>query len=163
MKILAFIKKVLAPIIRYLLVFIPISGLMLFLIMEYGDELGIYLIDQLGPVYGLFIRPIVIVVIPMIILGVLSLPIFDSFNRYLWLKRLNKEQISFIYKSHLYSLGSFALLTLTIILMTLFISHTEGVNWYTAKQYVFYYLLLVLFGTPILHVIHLGNQKGMVK
>lgn len=151
-------KKFTITIFKYFSVFIPITILILAPIYLYGDELGLFLIDTFGPVIGLFIRPIVIAIIPIIVFSFLHLSLFNKFNELISLNKVSIQQMHSIYKSYIYSLGSFILLTLAIIFKTLFISHTYGVNWYSARNFIFIYLISVCLVTPIFHVLNLRKS-----
>ena len=147
---------------RYLGVFLPISLMILSAIFQWGDELGEFLIQRFGVVYGLYMRPIVIALFPIVILAILSLPNFEKLNQLIWFSKFTKDQINYISKSYIYSVGSFASLSLVVVLMTLFAYSENGINWQNSKDYLVLYLVFVLVVTPMFHVFNLRRapQKG---
>lgn len=153
--IINLIKKITGVVIRYFSVFLPITTLILLPIYLYGEDLGIFLIDLLGPTLGLYIRPILISLIPITIFSLLRLPSFNKFNEIISFRKISTQQIHFIYKSYIYSLGSFAFITFVVVFMTVFVSRAAAINWYTAKDYIFVYLLLMLVITPMFHIFNI--------
>lgn len=142
------LTKIWLKILRYLAIFIPMSLLLLVPMYLYGDELGLMLIAKFGNAIGLYIRPIVMASTYIIVLVILMSPKLEKFNSFLWLNKLDYEEIKNIYRAYIYGIGSFALLTLLIILNTIFFHSANGVNWFNAKDYLFVYFLVVLFALP---------------
>jgi hypothetical protein len=143
-------KKLLLMPLKYLAVFIPMTAILLLPIFYFADVLGEQLIAMFGETGGLFMRPLVISGIYIGLLTLLLSPSLTKVNSYLWFKCLSDIQIRTLYKTYIYGLGSFAVLITLLILMTLFFYSKESINWFNTRDYMFFYLLIVLAISPII-------------
>lgn len=141
-------KKIALKVLRYLCILIPMSSLLIVPIYFYGDEFGLVLIDKFGDTTGLYIRPLVMVAIYIITLGILLYPKLEKLNEALWLKQLDYVEIKNIYKTYIYAISSFGLITLLVVLKTSFAYTADGINWFNTKDYLFIYLVVALCVSP---------------
>jgi hypothetical protein len=148
-----FIRYFLLPIFKYLAIFIPMTLLILAPIYYFGGDLGELLIEKFEVTTGLYLRPLVISGILISVLLLLSSPKLEKLNELLCFRQLSKEKVKLLYKTYIYGIGSFALLTLLIVIKTIFFYSTNDINWFSSRSYLWGYFLLVLFFSPVIFLI----------
>jgi hypothetical protein len=144
------LKYFLSPLFKYLAIFIPMTLLILLPIYFFGGDLGELLIEKFEVTTGLYLRPMVISGILILVLLLLSSPTLEKLNELLWFRQLSKEKVKLLYKTYIYGIGSFALLTLLIVIKTIFFYSTNDINWFSSRSYLWGYFLLVLFFSPVI-------------
>lgn len=147
------LKYFLLPVLKYLSIFIPMTLLILLPIYYFGGELGNFLIEKFGITTGLYIRPLVIAVTFIALLFFMSTSNLEKINELLWFKQFSKEKIKALYKTYILGLSSFASLTLLIVIKTTFFYAENDFNWFNSRNYLFGYLLLILFFTPLIFLV----------
>jgi hypothetical protein len=152
------LKYFLSPLFKYLAIFIPMTLLILLPIYFFGGDLGELLIEKFEVTTGLYLRPMVISGILILVLLLLSSPTLEKLNELLWFRQLSKEKVKLLYKTYIYGIGSFALLTLLIVIKTIFFYSTNDINWFSSRSYLWGYFLLVLFFSPVVFLVKRGNK-----
>ena len=147
------LKYFLSPLFKYLAIFIPMTLLILLPIYFFGGDLGELLIEKFEVTTGLYLRPMVISGILILVLLLLSSPTLEKLNELLWFRQLSKEKVKLLYKTYIYGIGSFALLTLLIVIKTIFFYSTNDINWFSSRSYLWGYFLLVLFFSPVIFLV----------
>jgi hypothetical protein len=124
------------------------TTLVLLPIFFFGDILGELLIGFFGSTTGLFLRPLTISAIYIAILVLLLSPSLSKTNCLLWFTSLSDLQIRKIYKTYIYGFISFAALTSVVAISTLLYQSESKVHWFNSREYLFFYLLLILAVSP---------------
>lgn len=154
-------KKALKTLIQYLSIFIPMGVLIVFFTLWLGELLGDLLIGYFGDSLGLFIRPVVISGIVIALLYILSMPLLVKTNQMIWFKRFTAGQINAIYRRYIYGVGSFAFLT-TLIVLNTYLALIASITWFNTSNYLFAYLLVLLFVIPIFCLKIVGKADSVV-
>ena len=150
-------KYFLSPIFKYLAIFIPMTLLILLPIYFFGGDLGEFLIEKFEVTTGLYLRPLVISGILISVLLLLSSSKLEKLTELFWFKQFSREKIKLLYKTYIFGIGSFALLTLLIVIKTIFFYSTNDINWFSSRSYLWGYFLLVLFFSPVVFLFRLGK------
>jgi hypothetical protein len=150
-------KYFLSPIFKYLAIFIPMTLLILLPIYFFGGDLGEFLIEKFEVTTGLYLRPMVISGILILVLLLLSSPTLEKLNELLWFRQLSKEKVKLLYKTYIYGIGSFALLTLLIVIKTIFFYSANDINWFSSRSYLWGYFLLILLFSPVVFLVKRGK------
>ncbi len=151
------LRYFLLPIFNYLVIFVPMSLLILAPIYYFGGDLGELLIEKFEVTTGLYLRPLVISGILISVLLLLSSPKLEKLNELLWFGQFSKEKIKSLYSTYIYGIGSFALLTLLIVIKTIFFYSPNDINWFSSRSYLWGYFLLVLFFSPVVFLVKRGK------
>jgi hypothetical protein len=151
------LRYFLLPIFNYLVIFIPMTLLTLAPIYYFGGDLGELLIEKFEVTTGLYLRPLVISVILILALLLLSSTKLEKLNELLWLRQFSKEKIKSLYWTYIYGIGSFALLTLLIVIKTIFFYSANDINWFSSRSYLWGYFLLILLFSPVVFLVKRGK------
>jgi hypothetical protein len=151
------LKYFLSPLFKYLAIFIPMTLLILLPIYFFGGDLGELLIEKFEVTTGLYLRPMVISGILILVLLLLSSPTLEKLNELLWFRQLSKEKVKLLYKTYIYGIGSFALLTLLIVIKTIFFYSANDINWFSSRSYLWGYFLLILLFSPVVFLVKRGK------
>jgi len=136
--------------IRYLIVFLPLTTLILLPIYFWGDLLGAILFQLFGDVLGLFLRPLVISMLYIFVFAVMLSSRFEKFNQYLWFSRFSTQEIKRIYKTYICGITSIFGVTLIVVCLTLSLGENLWINWFDSRNYLsLYFLVLLVFATLI--------------
>jgi hypothetical protein len=152
------LRYFLLPIFNYLVIFIPMTLLILVPIYYFGGDLGNLLIEKFEVTTGLYLRPLVISGILILVLLLLSSSRLEKFNELLWFRQFSKGRIKSLYSTYIYGIGSFALLTLLIVIKTVFFYSANDINWFSSRSYLWGYFLLVLFFSPVIFLVKRENK-----
>ena len=147
------LRSVFSILMRYLIVFIPLTLTLLLPIYYVGDLLGTTLIQVFGDVLGLFFRPLVISMLYILVFSVMLSSRVEKFNQYLWFSRFSIQEIKRIYKTYIYGLTSIFGITLIVVLCNLFLGSDFWINWFDSRNYLSLYFLVVLMFAPLIAVI----------
>ena len=139
--------------IRYLIVFLPVTTVILLPIYFWGDLLGASLFQLFGDVLGLFLRPLVISMLYICFFAVMLSSRFEKFNQYLWFSRFSTQEVKRIYKTYIYGITSIFGVTLIVVCLTLFFGENFWINWFNSRNYLSLYFLVVLVFAPLLATI----------
>jgi hypothetical protein len=139
--------------IRYLIVFLPVTTVILLPIYFWGDLLGASLFQLFGDVLGLFLRPLVISVLYICVFALMLSTRFEKFNQYLWFSRFSIQEIKRIYKTYIYGITSIFGVTLIVVCLTLSLGENFWINWFDSREYLSLYFLVVLVFTPLIATI----------
>jgi len=145
--------NVFSILMRYLIVFLPITLALLLPIYYLGDLLGASLFQLFGDVLGLFLRPLVISMLYIFVFTVMLSSRLEKFNQYLWFSRFSTQEIKCIYKIYIYGLTSIFGITLIVILLTIFLGSDFWINWFDSRNYLSLYFLVVLLFAPLITTI----------
>jgi hypothetical protein len=147
------LRMLFSILMRYLIVFLPLTLALLLPIYYLGDLLGASLIQLLGDVLGLFLRPLVISMLYIFIFVVMLSSRVEKFNQYLWFSKFSIQEIKCIYKTYIYGLTSIFGITLIVVLFTLLLGLNFSINWFDSRDYLSLYFLVVLMFAPLIAVI----------
>ncbi len=139
--------------IRYLIVFLPLTTLILLPIYFWGDLLGASLFRLFGDVLGLFLRPLVISILYIFVFAVMLSSKLEKLNQYLWFSRFSNQEIKRIYKTYIFGITSIFGITLVIVCLTLSLGENFWINWFDSRNYLSFYFLVVLVFTPLIATI----------
>lgn len=139
--------------IRYLIVFLPLTTLILLPIYFWGDLLGASLFQLFGDILGLFLRPLVISMLYIFVFAVMISSRFEKFNQYLWFSRFSTQEIKRIYKTYIYGIASIFGVTLIVVCLTLSLGENFWINWFDSRNYLSLYFLVVLVFAPLIATI----------
>jgi hypothetical protein len=146
------ILSLFSVLMRYLIVFIPITLVLLMPIYYWGDLLGTGLINLFGDVLGLFLRPLVISLFYIFIFTVLLSSRVENFNQYLWFKKISAQEVKRIYLTYIYGITSIFVATLIVVCLTLFFGSDFWINWFNSRNYLSSYFLIVLVLAPFIAI-----------
>jgi hypothetical protein len=146
-------RNIFFSLIKYLAVFVPFTLMLLLPIFLWGDFLGIALINLFGEVYGLFLRPLVISIFYVFVLTGMLLPIFQRFSQYFWFNKFSAQLVMRIYKTYIYGITSFFVMTLLVVCLTLLLRADFWINWFNSRNYLFGYFLVVLVVAPLVALV----------
>lgn len=147
------LRSVFSILMRYLIVFAPITLVLLLPIYYLGDLLGATLIQVFGDVLGLFFRPLVISMLYIFVFAVMLSSRVEKFNQHLWFSSFSTQEIKRIYKTYIYGLTSIFGITLIVVLLTLSLGSDFWINWFDSRNYLSLYFLVVLMFAPLIAVI----------
>jgi hypothetical protein len=147
------LHSVFSILMRYLIVFLPLTLVLLLPIYYLGDLLGATLIQVFGNVFGLFLRPLIISLLYIFIFAVMLSSRLEKFNQYLWFSRFSTQEIKRIYKTYIYGITSIFGITLIVVCLTLFFGANFWVNWFDSRNYLSLYFLVVLVFAPLIAII----------
>lgn len=147
------LRSVFSILMRYLIVFAPITLVLLLPIYYLGDLLGTSLIQVFGDVLGLFFRPLVISMLYIFVFAVMLSSRVEKFNQHLWFSRFSTQEIKRIYKTYIFGLTSIFGITLIVVLLTLYLGSDFWINWFDSRNYLSLYFLVVLMFAPLIAVI----------
>ena len=139
--------------IRYLIVFLPVTTLILLPIYFWGDLLGASLFRLFGDVLGLFLRPLVISILYIFVFAVMLSSKLEKFNQYLWFSRFSNQEIKRIYKTYFFGITSIFGITLVVVCFTLSLGENFWINWFDSRNYLSLYFLVVLIFAPLIATI----------
>jgi hypothetical protein len=142
------VKRLLAPLIKYFGIFVPMGVLIIFFTFWLGELLGVLLIGYLGDSLGLFVRPVLISGIVILLLYGLRMPLLVKTNQLIWFKCFTAEQINAIYRQYIYGVGTFTFLTTLVVLNTYF-ALISSITWFNSSDYLLGYLLILLVVIPV--------------
>lgn len=146
------IRSLFSVLMRYLIVFIPITLVLLMPIYFWGDLLGTSLIQLFGDVLGLFLRPLVIALLYIFIFGTMLSSRFEKFNQYLLCNKFSTKEVKRIYTTYIYGITSIFVVTLIIVFFTLFLGSDFWINWFNSRDYLSFYCLSVLIVAPFVAI-----------
>jgi hypothetical protein len=147
------LHSVFSILMRYLIVFLPLTLILLLPIYYLGDLLGAALIQVFGNVLGLFLRPLIISLLYIFVFAVMLLSRLEKFNQYLWFSRFSTQEIKRIYKTYIYGITSIFGITLIVVCLTLSFGANFWVNWFDSRNYLSLYFLVVLVFAPLIATI----------
>jgi hypothetical protein len=146
------VRSLFFVLMRYLIVFIPITLVLLIPIYYWGNLLGSGLINLFGEVQGLFLRPLVISLLYIFIFTALLSSRVEKLNQYLWFNKFSTQEVKRIYKTYIYSITSVFVVTLLVVCLTLFFGSDFWINWFNSRHYLSYYFLIVLVLSPFIAI-----------
>lgn len=152
MTIVQSLRSVFFVLMRYLIVFIPITLVLLMPIYYWGDLLGTGLINLFGEVLGLFLRPLIISLLYIFIFTVLLASRVEKFNQYLWFNKFSTQEVKRIYTTYIYGITSIFVATLIVVFITLFFGSDFWINWFNSRNYLSSYFLIVLVLAPLIAI-----------
>lgn len=145
-------RSLFSVLMRYLIVFIPITLVLLMPIYFWGDLLGTELINLFGDVLGLFLRPLVISFLYIFIFTVMLSSSVEKFNQYLWFNKFSAREVKRIYSTYIYGITSIFVATLIVVCLTLFLGSDFWINWFNSINYLSSYFLIVLVFAPFIAI-----------
>jgi hypothetical protein len=147
------LRSVFSALMRYLIVFLPLTIVLLPPIYYLGDLLGATLIQVYGEVFGLFLRPLVISMFYIFVFSVMLSSRLEKFNQYLWFSKFSTQEIKRIYKTYIYGITSIFGVTLIVVCFTLSLGANFWINWFDSRNYLSLYFLVVLVFAPLIATI----------
>jgi hypothetical protein len=147
------LRSVFSSLMRYLVVFLPLTTVLFLPIYYLGDLLGATLIQVFGEVFGLFLRPLVISMFYIFVFFAMLSSRLEKFNQYLWFSRFSTQEIKRIYKTYIYGITSIFGITLIVVCFTLSFGANFWINWFDSRNYLSLYFLVVLVFAPLIATI----------
>ena len=144
-KNIVFVVKLIAS---YLAIILRVVAPILAFFYYFGEQIGVYLIENIDVSYGLFIRPMTLSIIIISVLWIMSLDVLNSFNRIYWfdLKKICGWRL--VYRHLIWALTFYSSIGFCVFISTIALPQFTLLSWFHVRDQLFMLLMSLLLIAP---------------